>query len=226
MNPRPSSTGEAFGFLSPLALSILLALVALVLFERFADEMIEGDTLQFDAAIRSFVHRFSSPPLTILMRAFTDVGNIVGVVVGTIIASTILWWRNRRNGTVLLAATTVGGLFLMWALKLLFHRQRPQPYFGITVPSDYSFPSGHALMAFCFYGALASIITTEQHHIGSRIIIWTAAVAMVLGIGVSRIYLGVHYPSDVVAGYLAALFWVTGVSLVYRRLGKRDITVS
>jgi len=226
LNPRPGSPKEASRLLSPLALSILLALVALVLFERLADEMIEGETLQFDAAIRNFVHRFSSPLLTILMRALTDVGNIVGVVAGTIIASTILWWMNRRSGTVLLAATTVGGLFLMWALKLLFHRQRPEPYFGITVPSDYSFPSGHALVAFCFYGVLASIITTEQHHLGNRILIWTAAAAMVFGIGLSRIYLGVHYPSDVAAGYLAALFWVAGVSLVYRRFGKRAITAS
>lgn len=109
----------------------------------------------------------------------------------------------------------------MWILKILFHRQRPHPYFGITVPSDYSFPSGHALVAFCFYVTLAAILTTGEHRRATRIAVWIVAAVMVVGIGISRIYLGVHYPSDVLAGYLAALFWVTGISLVYRHFRSR-----
>lgn len=206
-----------WNFVKPLAWSLLLALIALALFERLADEMLEGETLQFDTAVRNFVHGFSSPVLTAVMRAFTDIGNMGTVVVCATLACVVLWFKHLRKGAILLAATTAGGVFLMWTLKLLFHRQRPAPYFGITVPSDYSFPSGHALVAFCFYGALASILTSRQQHRAIRIGVWTAAAAMVAGIGVSRIYLGVHYPSDVVAGYLAAACWVAGVSLVYRR---------
>jgi undecaprenyl-diphosphatase len=204
---------------------MLLALGALVLFERLADEMSEGKTLQLDMAIRGYIHGLSSPWFTVVMRIVSAIGDIGRVMAATTIAASVLWLRNRRSGSVLLALTTFGGVILMWALKLLFNRQRPEPFFGIIAPKDYSFPSGHALVAFCFYGALASIVTTEQLGRGSRIVIWIAAAFMVLSIGVSRIYLGVHYPSDVVAGYLAALVWVTGVFLVYRRFRERNTKV-
>lgn len=144
----------------------------------------------------------------------------------TTIAATVLWLKNRRSGSILLAVTTFGGVILMWALKLLFRRQRPEPFFGIVGPRNYSFPSGHALVAFCFYGALASIITIEQLGRRTRVVVWIAAAFMVLSIGVSRIYLGVHYPSDVAAGYLTAFVWMTGVFLVHRWFHERNTKVS
>ncbi len=209
---------------SPLAIGIGAALVSLFLFERLADEVLEGDTRQFDEHVRDFIHSFASPAMTSVMRVLTEVGNINAVLVGTSAGCIALWLQNRRNGTVLLAINTGGGVLLMWSLKLLFHRQRPTPYFGLTKPSDYSFPSGHSLVAFCFYTALASIISAERPSLPTEIGVWLASGTMVTGIGVSRVYLGVHYPSDVLAGYLAAICWVSSVSLVYRRFRGRDMT--
>ncbi len=201
-------------FLTPLAISILLACLALFLFERLADEMLEGDTLQFDSAVRNLIHGFSSPSLTAVMRAFTTVGNMGAVIAISATVCAVLWFRRRMEDALFLLLAISGGVFLMWVLKLLFHRQRPAPYFGITVPSDYSFPSGHALVAVCFYGMLAQILVTHRPG-ASRSAIWTVAALMALGVGLSRIYLGVHYPSDVLAGYLAATVWVVGVRAAY-----------
>ncbi len=205
-----------------LLLGIGAALLALFLFEQLADEILEGEKLAFDAAIRSYVHTFASPGLTEVMRVLSDIGNITAVLVTTAIACAALWLRHRRAGAVLMAVTVGGAAILMSALKLLFHRARPEPYFGIPMPADYSFPSGHSLVAFCFYGVLAAMISTELTRRPARVAVWFAAALMAFGIGLSRIYLGVHYPSDVLGGYLAGAVWISCVTLVYRRLRRHE----
>ena len=200
----------------PLVLSYTGALAALVLFEQLADEISEGDTVRFDTAVRTFVHSFASPAVTSVMKALTSLGNMPSVLALTLAASLALWFFGRRRGAVLLPVTVGGAVVLMFVLKLIFRRQRPDPYFGLPTPADFSFPSGHALVAFCFWGVLAVMVSTEQRHPVGRVAMWCLAVFMVLGIGLSRIYLGVHYPSDVVGGYLAAIVWVSGVGWVYR----------
>ncbi len=202
--------------LSPLILSYIGALAALVLFERLADEISEGDTLRFDLAVRGFIHGFASPGMTVFMKVLTDIGTLTLMLPFTLAAGFALWYFGRRRGAILMAVTMAGSLLLMFVLKLLFHRQRPDPYFGFPLPKDFSFPSGHALTSFCFWGLLAVILSTEVQTLASRIVIWAVAVFMVFGVGLSRIYLGVHYPSDVLGGYLAATVWVSGVGWVYR----------
>jgi undecaprenyl-diphosphatase len=117
----------------------------------------------------------------------------------------------------LIAITVIGGSLLMWVLKMGFHRQRPQPFFDTHLPASYSFPSGHALLSFCLCGAAAALFSRDQKKPWIRIAIWSIAVVLVVAIGYSRIYLGVHYPSDVLAGYLGALVWVLGVGIAYRK---------
>src|SRR6185369_17932911 len=85
----------------------------------------------------------------------------------------------------------------------------------------YSFPSGHSLFSFCFYGVLAGLLTRRLKSRVARVLIWICAALLVSAIGLSRIYLGVHYPSDVIAGYLAASLWVsTLVALDHMRTRK------
>jgi len=102
-----------------------------------------------------------------------------------------------------------GALVLEIWLKLAFHRARPAAFLGLASPDSYSFPSGHALYAMCLYSALASITA------GRRMLAWTAAGLMIALIGFSRIYLGVHYPSDVLAGWSIGWFWTRSV-LVFK----------
>jgi undecaprenyl-diphosphatase len=115
----------------------------------------------------------------------------------------------------LVAITMLGVAVLDVALKLAFHRPRPVAFFGAT-PNSYSFPSGHALGSLCFYGILAAILASLARGRGTKLCIWIAAVLLAGMIGLSRIYLGVHYPSDVIAGYCAAIVWVGAVGFLER----------
>jgi len=114
-------------------------------------------------------------------------------------------------------------MLLDLSLKHAFHRTRPTAFFG-ALPHSYSFPSGHALFSFCFYGVLAGLSAGRTRSQPARILIWTLAAVLVTAIGLSRIYLGVHYPSDVIAGYLAATLWVTAlISLDRMRIRRRSL---
>ena len=94
-------------------------------------------------------------------------------------------------------------------MKLGFHRARPAPFFGIPAPNSYSYPSGHALFAVCFFGTLAWILAARRASRLARGALWGGAIVIAWLIGYSRIYLGVHYPTDVIAGYASALVWLT-----------------
>jgi undecaprenyl-diphosphatase len=100
-----------------------------------------------------------------------------------------------------------GAVVLDNLLKYAFHRVRPEPFFGIS-PETYSFPSGHVLFSACFYGMLGLVFAADVRSVLSRAAIWAAAALLVSAIGLSRIYLGVHYPTDVIAGLLVGLFWL------------------
>jgi len=103
-----------------------------------------------------------------------------------------------------------GALVLDISLKYAFHRQRPTPFF-VPLPHTYSFPSGHALFSFCFYGVLAGLIADRVKSRAVEVCVWVAAALLIAAIGLSRIYLGVHYPTDVIAGYVAAAVWVSSM---------------
>jgi len=166
-----------------------------------------GQRVFFDEPIRDLVHRHSVPAYTAILEAFTFIGGprVFWPVVVIIIA---LGWRHHRRDMVRLAVVMAGALVLEVGLKLAFHRVRPAGFFGMTSPESYSFPSGHALYAMCLYAALASFVA------GRRMLIWTAAGLMIALIGFSRIYLGVHYPSDVLAGWSIGWFWTRSVMVV------------
>ena len=203
--------------ITPLLVSLVCAMIFLVLFARLADEMLEGDTRQFDTVVRHYVHSHSSARLTAIMRFVTTLGSPLFVSTATAAGSFALWVSDRRRKALLIAITVIGGSLLMWVLKLSFHRVRPQPFFDTQLPTSYSFPSGHALLSFCLCGAGAALFSADQKNNWTRVAIWTVAVVLVAAIGFSRIYLGVHYPSDVLAGYLGALVWILGVGIAYRK---------
>jgi len=196
---------------------LLIASTALLVFGWLAEEMLEGDTQQFDTFVRNAVHKLATPGLTRLMQVFSFFGSVAAVTALCLAAICMsLYYRCIRTAAML-AITMLGVAALDVALKLAFHRPRPIAFFGAT-PSTYSFPSGHALGSLCFYGMLAAILATRARGRGAKFCVWMAAVFLVGTIGFSRIYLGVHYPSDVIAGYCAATVWVGAVGFLDRTL--------
>ena len=201
--------------------ALLIAATALFVFGWLAEEVFEGDTQQFDTFVRTAVHQLAAPGLTRLMQVFSFLGSVAAVTAICLAAICVFLYYRRNRTTVMLAITMAGVAALDVALKHAFHRPRPVAFFGAT-PSTYSFPSGHALGSFCFYGMLAAILAARVRGPGTKFCIWMAAALLVGMIGFSRIYLGVHYPSDVIAGYCAAVVWVGAVGLFERTLGTEN----
>ena len=181
---------------------MIVALAALLFFLWIAIEVARGDTLGFDLAVRGAVHAWASPLLTQAMRGVTLLGEPWLLIPLGLLFSAILMRRGRAHAAVTLAAAAVGGQILNSILKEIVRRPRPEAFFGFPQPLDYSFPSGHAMASTCFYVAVAAILGPRKTaH-------WAFGIAAPLLIGFSRVYLGVHYPTDVLGGYAAAVVWL------------------
>jgi undecaprenyl-diphosphatase len=216
MNAVPPPLPEAERGRRPLVLlgvaiplSLLIAVAALFLFAWIAEEVMEEHTRRFDSAVRGWVHQFSSPWLTSAAKAASFMGAdvLAAALIGCLLVFALLRWR---RAALWLAITMAGALVLNLSLKYAFHRQRPAPFF-VPLPHTYSFPSGHALFSFCFYGVLAGLLADRIKSLWVRISVWAVAIVLIAAIGLSRIYLGVHYPTDVLGGYLAAAVWVSSM---------------
>jgi undecaprenyl-diphosphatase len=202
---------------APLVAGLACAVIFLILFAVLAEEMLEGDTRQFDDTVRLFVHAHSSTELTAIMRFFSVVGSPLVVTLIAIAGCIALWIGGHPRRAILIAVTAGGGSLLMWVLKTGFHRSRPEPFFDTRLPASYSFPSGHAMLSFCLCLSAAALFSANQKSRLVRAVIWIFWLGLSGAIGYSRIYLGVHYPSDVLAGYLAALVWSLAVGSAYQK---------
>jgi membrane-associated phospholipid phosphatase len=207
-----------FGHLkkAPLGLlllaAILISAMALFFFGWMAEEVLGGDAKRFDDFARAAVHSFASPTMTRIMQGLSLLGSVASRAILTVLAVSLFLYFRLHRAAAFLLVIMAGAVILDLTLKQAFHRPRPVPYFGVAPPS-YSFPSGHALGSLCLFGALAIILSATPNRT-ARIVIWTIAILLIVGIGLSRIYLGVHYPSDVVAGYSAAIVWVGTVFVI------------
>jgi undecaprenyl-diphosphatase len=200
---------------------MIAAIGSLIFFAWLTDEVLDGETQHFDEVTRNAVHQFASPALTYTMRAVSFVGSTQFLTPATI--GMFIWFMTRkwRREAWLLGITMLGAAILNTTLKLTFHRPRPVPFFNLTAPESFSFPSGHSLASFCFFGALATILTARIHNPRFNLLTWVCAGILVLWIGLSRIYLGVHYTTDVLAGFAAALIWIAVIRFAEMQLMRR-----
>jgi undecaprenyl-diphosphatase len=199
-----------------LFLTLAAAVSSLIFFGWLTEEMSDGDTRGFDDAVRSFVHQFATPALTSVMQFASFLGSTLFLITFGIVIFIVFWLLKHRRAATFFVITMAGSTILLVTLKTVFRRARPDPFFETVLPESYSYPSGHSLSSFCFYGVLAAIITTRVERRSLRAVIWAGAFLLIALIGLSRIYLGVHHPSDVVAGYAAAFVWVTAVAVADR----------
>lgn len=204
--------------LLPLLITLAASVMFLILFAWISEEVFEGELQRFDLAVRMKVHLFFNPSVTKFMLDMTFLGSMGFLV--TLFAILLAVWlaQGMARPASWLAIAAGGSVILDLTLKLSFHRLRPVPFVG-KVPLTYSFPSGHALSSFCFYGVLAGLVAERIGNRIVRIVVWVMAAALIGAIGLSRIYLGVHYPTDVIAGYIAAAAWVS--SLMFAAHSRR-----
>ena len=211
-----------FEFLSlSLLVGLIAALVTLVFLGWLIDQVFEGDAVQFDEATRAAVHQFASPALTVIMRGLSFAGSTIALTIGAIIVVIVFARRKWGHEAKLFALTMAGAALLNITLKLTFKRARPTPFFDLSPPETYSFPSGHSLASCCFFGALAALLTARVKSKRMRVIVWIICSVMFLSIGLSRIYLGVHHTTDVIAGFAAAFIWIMVVRFVDLQLERR-----
>jgi undecaprenyl-diphosphatase len=213
---------------SKAALIVVLGFISslLVLFGWFGGEVLEGETLTFDNAVREAIHGHSTPMITKMMVIMSFIGSPVFLFGLGICAAVGFWLTRRKRDLAIFLIIMAGEVLLDLSLKGFYERVRPEPYFGYLLPSSFAFPSGHALGSFCFFGILAILIS---RHLDDRKTVWlirTLAVLLILIIGFSRVYLGVHYPTDVIAGYFAGLIWTATVliasNFLWSGAGSKD----
>lgn len=204
-----------------LIIGLLGAAAALVLFTWLGREILTGVAPSFDEQVRQALHQRATSTLTGVMRFASRYGGPTGLMpLGLVLAIAFLI-RGWRRGAILVIATMGGAGLLNILLKLSFGRVRPTPFFEYPLPATASFPSGHALFAASFFGGLAVLVSHRVRHKLLRVLVWTGALAIIALVGVSRIYLGVHYPSDVLAGYAVATIWVAAVAFGDRLVTHR-----
>ena len=200
----------AVGLVAGLAVSTFVIWA----FFELADEVLEGDSRAFDRAVLLWIHDTFPDWLDGPMRLVTALGNFYVVVPLLAVAVIVFYLRGWRLTAVLLVVSTGGSIVLTTVLKGLFQRTRPELVESGYQASFYSFPSGHATVAVGLYGMLTVILAYRLRGTAR----WAVAVCgllVVLLIGFSRLYLGVHYPTDILAGYLSALLWLVCVGGVY-----------
>ncbi|WP_230203568.1 phosphatase PAP2 family protein [Bacillus massiliigorillae] len=203
---------------------ILIACLIVVysfVFSWLVDELKENELRNFDYTIIEFIQSHISDRLTFVMKAITFFGGKLGIVLGVLIASTIFFFFKKRYALYLILSSGLGALF-NYFLKWLFQRERPD-FYPLIVEHGYSFPSGHSMASFIFYTSLAVVLAKVAKNKLLDIVIAISFAVIVLLIGISRIYLGVHFPSDVVAGFAAGGFWVCicGLALNYYEFRHR-----
>ncbi|MCW5852997.1 MAG: phosphatase PAP2 family protein [Anaerolineae bacterium] len=208
---------------APLLWGLLLSFVALWAFQELAENIIAGQTIGFDNQVINLVRGATSPALTTVMEIITLFGDWRVMVPLAVIVG-LLWWRQRQFGRVaVLLTAAAGGSALEQVLKLIFHRSRPDILGRLISVSGYSFPSGHAMISMCLYGILLYLFAYGRPR-GVQVASLAGAALLLFGIGLSRIYLGVHYPSDVLGGYMAGFIWVMANIVAYRYYRHRTQT--
>ncbi len=196
-----------------LITALVSCLVLAAVFGYVASSIGNGSIVQFDTPIINFVQGAEAPWLTNVMKLFTFIGSTKAVLAISLIMLGLLLYFRQKAQTILFLIVISGTAALNLVLKLFFQRARPD-FNRLIEISGYSFPSGHTMMATSLYIILAFILWRNAKN-SFRVLYIIAAIFMISMIGVSRIYLGVHYPSDIAGGISASTFWLLIATSVY-----------
>jgi undecaprenyl-diphosphatase len=211
-----------------ILVAFLILAAAAFAFIQLASEVSEGDTLAFDRWLLQALRSAGDPSdpagpgwLQAAMIDLTALGGVTVLTVITVIAAGYLVAARKIETAAFLAAAITGGAILGTLLKTGFARARPDLVAHLVEVNSLSFPSGHAMNSAITYLTLGALLARTQKDQKVRIYLMTVAIALTLSIGASRVYLGVHWPSDVVAGWCVGCAWAILCSLAARWLQGR-----
>lgn len=228
MNDQQSRKPVIPGWLNrfePLLLIMLAAFSGgLVLFLQLTGEVLEGSTRKFDEAILLALRQPDDLARPIgpawLTHAFSDITSLGGTTVLTLLTALVtiyLLLDRRRSIALFILAAVLGGWLLSTMLKLGVARPRPDIVPHLVEVHDLSFPSGHAMVSAVTYLTLGALLSRTQAYRSTRIFMIAVAILLTLMIGTSRVFLGVHFPTDVLGGWCAGATWALGCWMIARR---------
>ena len=215
-DPAPSPSWWARHGLFALALLLGVA-VPLYLFGVLADDVLEKEGFVFDAPILQFMHARATPALDALMVFFARAGSAKVLLPLNIAVLFFLVLKHDRVHQVFWLAATAGAALINLMAKNAFSRVRPSLWLSILPETTFSFPSGHAMQTMAVSLALVILLWKTRWR-------WLAVVLgilFVVFVGACRVYLGVHYPSDILAGWTASVAWVAGLAVALQIYARR-----
>jgi membrane-associated phospholipid phosphatase len=186
---------------------LMLSFFSLNMFFELSEDLMEQERFQFDQVIIQYVSNIRTEAITEVMKFITFLGG--KTILTLLLIGSLIWLIVKRKnywGAIFYIIAVAGGGLLNLGLKHWFGRIRPEN--SLIVEQGFSYPSGHAMGSLIYYGFLGYLLVRSQRGKSIKVSLSMAFIALILLIGFSRIYLGVHYPSDVLAGFSAGTVWL------------------
>lgn len=190
----------------------------MLLFAKLADSVREREHIRFESGVLTGIHHLATPNLDRLAIIVTNAGSAEAVIAITLLVTGWLLYRRHRFDALLLVSGVGGASVANILLKLMFHRDRPSLWAPLITEHSYSFPSGHAMASSALGFCLIYLAWSNRW----RWAVLLFASAYIIFVGISRLYLGVHYPSDVIAGWCVSFIWVSIVITILKRFTKQN----
>ena len=214
--PHKKEKSKLYRMLGQLLRQTVFFWLPAVFFLVLANRVRGNDPLPGDIAVLTTLNTFASAWLTTGFIIITSLGSSLFVIAGVFIASVTMWYIGRRRDALFLVFAAGGTAAINIIFKLIFARDRPDIFQHLVVEDGYSFPSGHAMISMSLALAVITLAWRTKYR-------WTAIIVgalYALLVGISRLYLGVHYPSDIVAGWCVSILWILTLYHVLARFSK------
>lgn len=209
--PIPSQTTQSLK-------TALTYLIPLAVFTKVAIDITEHETTAYDNQILTWLHHLASPGLNGVAITVTNLGSPQVIITATVALAITLYIRHQRRNMAILLSGLGGAALLNVILKIIFSRHRPTLWKSVLPETDFSFPSGHAMLSSALILCLIYILWPTKWRAAAIV----AGIAYVLAVGLSRLYLGVHFPSDIIGGWSLSLFWVAVVVAIFNRTAVKQ----
>lgn len=198
-------------------IEICLCLISLFIFLKIVNYYRNFGQFAIDSTISKYLTGMRGPLLTGFIKIVTSTGNFASILVISIVIILFLARKGKKKESLFYSLSVIGIWLFNELLKIVFKRPRPAGAHLVDV-TGYSFPSGHAMIFMGFSLLIVYYILENVKSMGMRMILSTLMILYAVSVGLSRVYLGVHYFSDVIAGWMAAVLWVSVMIMIYKLL--------